>query len=241
MRAWTKPLALSASAMFAVAAANAAPVVTANSRLLGWLPRLAGEGVGPTAALTFDDGPDPRSTPQILDELDRLGWRATFFLLGEMQLAAPELAREILARGHEVGVHGMWHRSHPLRLPTAVRMDMRRAVAIHEDTLQVRPRWFRPPYGSLSVGTLLAARSLRLQTVLWTVAGRDWRAEATARTVAEDVRRGLREGATVLLHDSDCTSAPGSWRATLEALPILADAVAASGLRVVTLSEHLVR
>ena len=87
-------------------------------------------------------------------------------------------------------------------------------------------RWLRPPYGALSASTLTAARATGLQPVLWTSWGRDWREGATPESVVEDVTATLVPGATVLLHDSDCTSARGSWKSTLAALPVLARAVA---------------
>jgi peptidoglycan/xylan/chitin deacetylase (PgdA/CDA1 family) len=189
-------------------------------------------------ALTFDDGPDPRSTPAILDGLDRLGWRATFFLLGAMVRRSPAVAAEVVARGHELGVHGDGHTSHLRRSPVAVHRDVVRGRDAVVEATGHQPAWFRPPYGTLSGGSLAAARLLGLRTVLWTTWGRDWREEATAESVAADVADGLRPGATVLLHDSDCTSAPGSWRATLGSLPRLAEIFAERGLCVGPLAEH---
>jgi hypothetical protein len=88
---------------------------------------------------------------------------------------------------------------------------------------------------------LSAARAAGLQTVLWTSWGRDWRAEATSASVVADVAHSLGPGATVLLHDSDCTSAPGSWRVTRASLAPLGDLFTASGLRVGTLRDHGLR
>lgn len=205
------------------------------------LPGLAGLGRADHVALTFDDGPDPASTPAILDELDRLGWGATFFLLGPMVRRSPTLAAELTARGHELGVHGEQHRSHLHRTPGAIRDDMARALDSIAEATGVVPRWCRPPFGALSAGSLAAAHQLGLHTVLWTTWGRDWRAEATSATVLADVARGLRPGATVLLHDSDCTSAPQSWRATVGALAPMADLFARRGLNVGPLGEHGLR
>ena len=79
-------------------------------------PSLAGIGRPDHVALTFDDGPDPASTPLFLTELDRLGWKATFFLLGCMVRQAPSLAAELVAASHEVAVHGDRHDSHLRRV-----------------------------------------------------------------------------------------------------------------------------
>ena len=218
------------------------PAVTTWRDLRCWAtPGLAGVGEADHVALTFDDGPDPLSTPAFLDQLDRLGWRATFFLLGAMVRRSPGLAAELAWRGHEIGVHGDEHRSHLHRSPAAIRDDVARARDSIAEATGVAPVWFRPPYGALSLGSLTAARQLDLQTVLWTTWGRDWRAEATASTVVADVAEGLRPGATVLLHDSDCTSAPQSWRAALGALPPMSQLFAERGLSVGPLGQHGLR
>ena len=228
-----------AVAVAGVAAAHAGPAVTCWRGLRCWAtPGLAGVGDERHVALTFDDGPDPASTPAFLDELDRLGWRATFFLLGSMVRRAPSLAAETSARGHEIGVHGDEHRSQLRRGPRAVHDDVERARDTIAEVTGTAPLWFRPPYGALSAGSLHCARVLGLRPVLWTTWGRDWEAAATPESVVADVLRGLRPGATVLLHDSDCTSAPRSWASTLGALPPLAEAFATRGLTVGPLAEH---
>jgi peptidoglycan/xylan/chitin deacetylase (PgdA/CDA1 family) len=235
-------LASAATVMTGAGLAHVLPAATTWLRLRCLVtPSLAGIGRPDHVALTFDDGPDPVSTPIFLNELDRLGWRGTFFLLGSMVRRAPSLAAEVAARGHEVAVHGDQHRSH-LRLSAfAIRDDVARARDLIAATAGAEPRWFRPPYGTLSGGSLSAAHRLGLQTVLWTTWGRDWRPEATAATVVADVTEGLRPGATVLLHDSDCTSAPDSWRAGVDALSGLADVFEARGLSVGPLGEHGIR
>ena len=232
-------IGVAAGAAYAV---NAAPSLLA----LSWLgrhatPGLAGVGPAGHVALTFDDGPDPASTPRFLDALDRLGWRATFFMLGEMVRRAPGLAAEVAAAGHEVAVHGDRHRTQLRVLPATLLADTRRARDSVADATGIEPVWFRPPYGTLSLGGWRAARRLDLRTVLWTTWGRDWRADATGATVTADVLSGFVDGGTVLLHDSDCTSSPQCWTATLDALPRLADAFAASGLAVGTVGDHGIR
>ena len=201
-------------------------------------PDWAGVGTRGHVALTFDDGPDPASTPAFLDVLSELNLRATFFMLGSMARRAPELAADVAAAGHEVGVHGDLHRSQLRLSPRAVADDVARARDAVADATGVEPIWFRPPYGTLSLGGVRAARMAGLRPVLWTAWGRDWRAEATAESVVADVLGGYVDGGTVLLHDSDCTSAPDCWHAALGALPRLTDALHARSLRVGPLSEH---
>jgi peptidoglycan-N-acetylglucosamine deacetylase len=203
-----------------------------------FMPRLAGVGTAGHVALTFDDGPDPCSTPAFLDALDELHWRATFFMLADMATAFPEVATEVAKRGHEVAVHGSRHTNHLRRGPVWVARDVRAARDVLADLTGVQPHWVRPPYGALSTSTLWAARQADLQPVLWTTWGRDWRVGATRESIVDDVSSTLVPGATVLLHDSDCTSAAGSWKATLTALPVLAERWASLGLTVGPLAEH---
>jgi peptidoglycan/xylan/chitin deacetylase (PgdA/CDA1 family) len=203
-----------------------------------WAPSLAGVGAPGHVALTFDDGPDPASTPAFLDALDELGWRATFFMLGRMAAAHPDLAAEVSRRGHEIGVHGYLHSNHLRRGPHWTRRDVTAARDLLGELTGQPLRWLRPPYGALSASTLTAARATGLQPVLWTSWGRDWREGATPESVVDDVTATLVPGATVLLHDSDCTSARGSWKNTLAALPVLAERWQAGSLEVGPLREH---
>jgi len=229
--------ALSCAAV--LAAGHAAPALSAVAPLRNRvLPRLAGTGPPGHVALTFDDGPDPASTPAFLEALDRLGWRATFFMLGDMAQRHPGVAAEVAAAGHEIALHGHRHVSHLRRPPGRVLDDLRRGLDAVTDATGRRPVRFRPPYGLLSAGTCLAARRLELRTVLWTAWGRDWTATASPQSVVTEVGRGVVPGGTVLLHDSDCTSAPGSWRAALGALTPLAERFAAAGLAVGPLADH---
>lgn len=232
-------LAPAAVTLAVLAVAHGAPGVTAIGPLRRRLfPRLAGYGRGGHVALTFDDGPDPRSTPAFADLLAARHVHATFFLLGSMVARSPSLAAEIAAAGHEIAAHGFDHRYSLLRSPWAVRDDMARARDTIADATGVAPRFFRPPYGVLSSGTLAAAATLGLTPVLWTNWGREWAPGATSASVRQTVLRGGGGGACVLLHDSDCTSPAGAAAAALGALPALLDDWERCGLSVGTVGEH---
>ena len=217
---------------------HAGPAATWLPRVRRLLPALAGVGGAGHVALTFDDGPDPRSTPRFLDELERLGCRATFFVLGEMLERHPRLGRRIVADGHEIAVHGWSHQNALLARPGRMAAELGRAAELVAAVTGVAPRWYRPPYGVLSAETLLAARARGLRPVLWTAWGRDWTASASPASVLAELAPGLRGGATLLLHDSDHTSAPGSWHSGLGALPEVVDRCHRAGLRIGPLRDH---
>lgn len=230
--------ALSMAALVGGALAVGPQLASRRPVRVRWRPALAGLGTAGHVALTFDDGPDPTSTPAVLAALDRLGWSATFFMLGCMVERAPGLAAEVAAAGHEVAVHGYHHRSHLRSTPAAIHHDTARATEVVAAVAGVAPRWYRPPYGSMSWATSRAAHRAGLDVVLWSSWGRDWSARATPGNVTRAVERGLGPGATVLLHDSDCTSAPGSWRTTVASLSPLASLLDDRGLTVGPLSGH---
>lgn len=201
-----------------------------------WLPRLAGVAPGSHVALTYDDGPDPRSTPAILDLLARHDRRATFFVLGAQAQAAPALVGRLAAEGHEVAVHGWTHHCTQLLRPGMLTRQLRDARSCVEDLTGAPVCWYRPPYGVMSLEAHRACRTLGLGPVLWSAWGRDWERTATPGRIAATVLRTLRPGGTVLLHDTDLHGRE-DWRRTHEATRILL----AGPLRTATvgpLAEH---
>jgi peptidoglycan/xylan/chitin deacetylase (PgdA/CDA1 family) len=201
-------------------------------------PRLAGVGDPRHVALTFDDGPHPDATPELLGLLAQAGVTATFFLLGRMAERHPAVARSIADAGHEIGVHGYEHRLLVKRGPVSTRADLDRATAALTAVTGAQPRWWRPPYGVANTAALLEARRLGLRPVLWTCWGRDWTAGCTPDSVYRNVLRKLAGGGTILLHDSDYAAAPKCWLAMLGALPAILTTCQARGLQVGPLGEH---
>jgi peptidoglycan/xylan/chitin deacetylase (PgdA/CDA1 family) len=226
----------------AVLAAQALPALTTVGPLRNRLtPGLAGVGEPDRVALTFDDGPHPLSTPYFLALLDRLDLKATFFVLGRWAARSPSLVKEIASAGHELAVHGFDHRCLLARGLRGTYDDLARARDVIAEAGGEQPAWFRPPYGVMTAATMSAARRLGLRPVLWTAWGEDWTAGATPESVYRTVLADLGPGATILLHDSDVTSVPGSWRATLGAVPRIVEACQERGLQPGRLAEHGLR
>lgn len=189
-------------------------------------------------ALTFDDGPSPASTPKILDLLDAAKVKATFFVIGKKAEAHPDLVREILARGHAVAMHShAHHRLFSLKGAAYVRDDLRRALRVLEEITGERPVLFRPPIGHTNPTIARVVKELGLEVVGWSVRALDGVAAADPRRVAARVKRGLRDGAIVLMHDA--AEREDREPASIAALPAILDAMAAKDLRGVRVDAWL--
>ena len=184
-------------------------------------------------ALTFDDGPHAQGTPQTLEILAGARVRATFFLVGEQVQRTPGLAAEIVAAGHEIGLHCNRHRNLLRLTPRQTRDDIVRAQTIIEEASGRSPTLYRPPYGVLNAAALAHARRSGWRTLLWSHWGRDWEARATADSIAARVTDGADAGSVLLLHDADDYSAPSSWRRTVAALPRVLETLQRRGLHAV--------
>jgi peptidoglycan-N-acetylglucosamine deacetylase len=223
-----RPLVIASGGALAVHWSPAtAAVLPAAARAFGIPTTVHGAGV----LLTFDDGPHPEGTPAVLDELDRLGASAVFFVSGEQVERYPELVREIAAAGHDLGLHGFRHQARRQWSRGLLVDDTRRALDAVSAALGIEPSLYRPPRGVFSRAGLRLLRDLGLRPLLWSKWGRDWERGATAETIAARATAGLKGGDVVLLHDADHYSAPGSWRATAAALGPIADRIATAGLQ----------
>lgn len=155
----------------------------------------------PLLALTFDDGPCPEHTPGIVDVLRRHRVRATFFQLASQAGEYPELARSVVAEGHEVALHGNDHSRLDRRALGHVRESVRLGRQRLEGIIERPVRWFRPPFGSQSPRSYAAVRSLGLEVVVWSGLGYDW-LDLPAGDVVRHVDAACHPGAIILLHDA---------------------------------------
>lgn len=156
----------------------------------------------PCIALTFDDGPDAQRTPAVLEALAAAGAHATFFVVGLRTLERPEVARAIVADGHELGVHGYRHVAMTSRSPLHQAWDLVRAKRAVRSITGTNPRWFRAPYGSQSRCTVALARANRLRPVMWSAAAEDWTDASIEECVALS-EPAMQPGGIVLLHDGN--------------------------------------
>ncbi len=207
------------------------------SRKRRWrqVPGLTAVPASAGAVLTFDDGPDPGCTPQVVEALGRAGARATFFVLGQHVEESPQLIGEMVAAGHEVALHGMTHRRHDLLDREEAEAELTRGIEAIERAGGRRPAWYRPPFGASSPLLAELCEKLGLGLAYWSAWGQDWE-ESSGERVAGLVRRDLRPGAIALLHDSPRYAQRRSGKATVEAIPLIAAAAAAEGIELPTLS-----
>jgi peptidoglycan/xylan/chitin deacetylase (PgdA/CDA1 family) len=164
-------------------------------------PLLRVSGRGRTMVLTFDDGPDPRYTPGILDTLREYDVRAMFFVCGEMAVDNKDLLERMADEGHVVGNH-TW--SHPLltQLRRArIRSEMERTSDVIQEAYGERPQWFRAPYGAWNRAAFQLGAELGMEPLAWTVDTLDWTTPGTG-TIVERVENGAGPGVVVLSHDA---------------------------------------
>jgi peptidoglycan/xylan/chitin deacetylase (PgdA/CDA1 family) len=179
------------------------------------VPESAG---GRTVALTFDDGPNPAVTPRLLDLLDEHRARATFFLIGRFVRACPELAREVAARGHDVGNHTDTHPNLIWLSRARIAEELERCHdAIAHSTGSSATRWMRPPYGYRGPQLDAVVRGLGYRgVVMWSVIAYDWKLQPASRLI-ERLRR-VRPGDILVLHDGNYRTLRGERQHVVAAL-----------------------
>jgi len=151
--------------------------------------------------LTFDDGPHPDYTPQVLEILDRYKAPATFFLIGERAHAHQLLIQQIHSQGHIVGNHSFSHRRFYFRSASTLEEELLRTERILVEATGEKPSFFRPPYGHFDwkVPPLLRKHSYSL--VLWSLYAGDFESHMSASAIRDRVIQKIHPGAIILLHD----------------------------------------
>ncbi|MEM5275726.1 polysaccharide deacetylase family protein [Cupriavidus taiwanensis] len=187
-------------------------------------------------ALTFDDGPNPDLTPQVLDLLDQHSACATFFCIGERAAAHPGLVREIVRRGHAVENHSMYHRLHfSMFGPARIQRDIAAAQQVLTQLTGQAPRFFRAPAGLRNPFLEPVLCRLGLQLAAWTRRGFDTLSGNNAAHVARRLAGGLAGRDILLLHDGNPGLDPAGRPHCTTVLPGLLAAIERAGLRCVSL------
>ena len=149
----------------------------------------------PVVFLTFDDGPVPEVTPRVLDLLDELGVKATFFMVGDNVRRHPELLEEVRRRGHGVGNHTMHHLQGMRTRGVSYLRDVAEADAL------IGSRLFRPPHGIMRWGQARAIKN-RYNIIMYDVVSRDYNRRLSPERIFDNVRRYTRDGSIIVFHDS---------------------------------------
>jgi peptidoglycan-N-acetylglucosamine deacetylase len=186
---------------------------------------------GPYIAMTFDDGPHATNTPKLLEIAADRHIKLTFFVLGECVEQNPDVLRQEVAAGHEIGNHS-WSHPNLAKLSDAnVRSQLQRTEEMIVKTAGIKPKLMRPPYGELTKRQrILVNHEFGYKVILWDVDPLDWKRPGS-NVVAQRIIEGARPGSIILSHDIHPP--------TIEAMPQVFDALLAKGFKFVTVSELL--
>ncbi|MBU0469630.1 MAG: polysaccharide deacetylase family protein [Candidatus Omnitrophica bacterium] len=193
---------------------------------------------GKRVALTFDDGPSLEWTPKILDELKASNIKATFFLVGYHVQKYPDIARRIVAEGHEVGNHGYAHSVMFYYTPAEIEEEIKYAEHVIREITGVTTKVFRPPKAWLQKGIKEKIKSMGYNIVLWSLNSKDW-VMFNHKNIAKYISSNIRNGDILLFHDSgNVTKTEGGKRTqTVKCISLLAKMLREKGYEFVTTEE----
>jgi len=185
-------------------------------------------------ALTFDDGPWPRTTEQVLEILKQNDIPATFFWIGNNVKNFPKIANLVVAAGHAIGNH-TWHHWYRRLNPSTAAQEIEETAEIIYKTTGVRTSLFRPPGGILNNGPAEYAKNHKYAVMMWSADSRDWFYRlASVQFLVHNVLRSAHPGGIVLMHDGG-----GNRSKTVKALPTIIASLRARGYKFVTVPELL--
>ncbi len=185
-------------------------------------------------ALTVDDGPDPRFTPELLDILKEHNAHATFFLVGNQVLKYPKLAKREISEGNEVGNHTL---THPDLLKEkgnkAILNEINGGAKAIESVLKIKPKYFRAPKGLLNKDAYEIANALGERVIVWNVTLEHY-ATPTPKLMARRIINKATPGSIILMHDGRLNRSR-----SIHAIPMVIEGLQKKGYKIVTLSELL--
>ncbi|MBN1899920.1 polysaccharide deacetylase family protein [Candidatus Sumerlaeota bacterium] len=184
---------------------------------------------GNKICLTFDDGPHPQYTPQILTILKEKKVKATFFLTGENSRFYPHIVKSIVDAGSEVGNHSYTHPNLRNLAPEKIREELEKTQSEIKKACGISPRAVRFPYGVASAETARIAYELRLDPFFWSIDTNDYKNETTTENIIQEVLKNVKGGSIILMHDKS--------QKVVEAVKGLIDPLREKGFEFVTCSE----
>ncbi|HEX6593517.1 MAG TPA: polysaccharide deacetylase family protein [Bacillota bacterium] len=185
---------------------------------------------GKYIALTFDDGPHPQVTPDILNTLKAYDAKATFFMLGNQVEYYPKIVEQVAKNGHEIGSHSNSHPDLTKLNINSIQLEINKTNQKIVQTIGRSPEIFRPPYGAYNEDVIQSAEKHEYSMILWSVDSQDWKCRDTT-SIHDNVMNNINPGAIVLMHDIHSTTA--------EALPHVLDSLIEEGYEFITVSELL--
>ena len=198
-------------------------------------------------AITFDDGPNPAMTPQVLDLLERYNARATFFLIGRYVRECPGLVAQTAVRGHLVANHTLTHPNLFWLTPSAIRDEMQQTQDAIAAATGSAPKWFRPPYGFRNPWVVTSAARFGMRTVMWSLITGDWKPRPLEKLIgkmqpiAAHAQKNLASqnsaGDILCLHDVGHRTLNADRANTLKALEYWFPRWRDAGLEFVTIEE----
>jgi len=183
-------------------------------------------------ALTFDHSWGNKFTPSILDTLKANNIKVTFFIMGPWAQKYPEVAKRMVADGHEIASHGYRHQNYGDMTREWVKEDIEKSHALIKEVTGVEAKLIRPPNGHYSKQSLKVTDELRYKTIIWNIDSLDWK-NPGRDVIVERVMKRLKPGGIILMHASDTPVQ------TAEALPILLEKVKAQGYEIVPVGQLL--
>jgi len=191
-------------------------------------------------ALTFDDGPSPIWTPQILDALKAVDVQATFFMLGEHVQRYPDIARRVAKEGHEIGNHTYDHHGLIYYKPEELNREVKDTERVILAVTGKETKYFRPPKAWITDQEKKQLTAMGYKTVLWSLNSKDW-VTFDDRYIVKYLLYHVRPGDIILFHDSGGVfkTEGGNRKETVKTIPRLVQRLRARGYRFVTISELL--
>lgn len=192
--------------------------------------------IGKSIALTFDDGPDPIYTEEILDVLKSKGVKATFFLVGKKIEQNPLVAERIFEEGHCLANHTYTHINLKKKSFKEAYSEIQQTEQLLVNICGKSPKLFRPPWGHITSSERVTLEKYGYKIVLWDVNSRDYMPKITVNEIVTNVMRNIGGNKIVLFHDSDYQG-KASRQNTVLALPEIIDFLKASGYNFVTINQ----